>query len=134
MSDLLSASHPSLPAVRTGGAGLPSSSAAPAALRPSCLPAPADIGSLSDDLLRAVFAHVPGLLDRAVTLRHVCKRWRDALEGPPAETPPGAARVRGVPPPDSAFGRLVLATEPRLSGRVSWWCRERERESVMDYT
>jgi hypothetical protein len=107
----LAADRPSLPTVRTG-AGC----AAPA--RPTGF-TPADISSLSDDLLRSVFAHVT-LLDRAVTLRHVCKRWREALEGPPAETPPGAARLRGAPPPDSAFGRLVLRSEPRLSGRVSW--------------
>ena len=125
MADTCLADRPNLPAVRTHGYG-PSTSApaagAAAGARPSCIlrPAPADIGSLSDDLLRAVFAHVPGILDRAVTLRHVCKRWRAALEGPPAETPPGAARVRGAPPPDSAFARLVLAAEPRLSGRVSF--------------
>ena len=87
MSSSLAAPPLSL-TVRTGGCG------ATAPARPACfLPAPpADMSSLSDDLLRAIFAHV-SLLDRAVTLRHVNKRWREALEGPPAETPPGAARV-----------------------------------------
>jgi hypothetical protein len=108
----LAALPPGLAAVRTTGAGSPPGEPADGAPRQ-----PTDIGALPDDLLRAIFAQV-SLLDRAVTLRCVCTRWRAALEGPPAETPPGAARVRGAPPPDSAFAHIALRGEPRLAGRV----------------
>lgn len=60
--------------------------------------------ALPDDLLRSIFART-GLLDAAITVRAVCKRWRAAAEPP-------AAAARGL------ATAVVLASEPRLIDRV----------------